>query len=86
MAENKTKIKKSTVIRTIVLFVSLVNSLLAAKGISPISFLSDDTQITAFASDLVTGVIAVWAWWKNNSFTENAKKADEYKAELDSKK
>lgn len=22
---------------------------------------------------------AVWAWWKNNSFTENAIAADEYK-------
>lgn len=86
MAENKTKIKKSTVIRTIVLFITLVNSLLAVKGISPISFLTTDTQIAAFASNLVTGVVAIWTWWKNNSFTENAKKADEYKAELDSKK
>jgi SPP1 family holin len=74
---------KSTIIRTIVLVVMLINQLLAAFGKSPLPF--SDEQVDTFVSTLLTAVSAIWAWWRNNSFTKAAIKADEYMKELKAK-
>lgn len=69
------KVSKETIARTVVLFVALLNTVLNACGKNPLPF-SDD-EIYTGVSAVVATVAAVWAWWKNNSFTAAAVKADE---------
>lgn len=69
------KVSKETIVRTVVLFVALLNTVLNACGKNPLPF-SDDEVYTG-VSAVVATVAAVWAWWKNNSFTASAVKADE---------
>lgn len=70
------KVSKQTVIRTIVLILALVNSILAdhGKSIIPIS----DEYVAEMVSWVFTAAASIWAWWKNNSFTDAAIKADKY--------
>jgi SPP1 family holin len=63
-----------TKVRTIALFVTIINQLLAVFHISPIPFNGD--QVGIVVSSILTGAAAIWAWWKNNSFTKAAIKAD----------
>ena len=74
------KIKTETIIRTICLILALANQFLVAFGKRPLPI--TDEQINALVSTLITIVIAVWNWWKNNSFTKEAIEADEYLARL----
>ena len=74
---------KSTIVRTIVLVVMLLNQLLAAFGKSPLPF--SDEQVDTFVSTVLTVVSSIWAWWKNNSFTKAALTADIYMNELKAK-
>jgi SPP1 family holin len=68
---NTPKIDLGTKIRSIGLLVALINQLLAVFGISPLPF--DAEQIELFVSSAITGVFAVWSWWKNNDITEKAR-------------
>lgn len=68
-------ISKGTIIRTAVLLLALVNQVLAMFGKSPIPI--DDDTVTNLISAGCTVVTAGIAWWKNNSFTQKAIKADE---------
>lgn len=70
-------VSKETIIRTIILAVALLNQVLTAAGKNPLPF-SDEEIYTGLTAGF-TICAAVWAWWKNNSFTENAIAADEYK-------
>ncbi len=76
---NKT-IKKETIIRTIVLIIALINSILTMCNINPLPF--SDEQIYQGVSAIVTITATLWAWWKNNSFTKEAIEADEYKKKI----
>ena len=69
------KVKKSTIIRTVLLVLALVNQILAIAGKSPLPI--SDEQIETLVSTAITVVIAVINWWKNNSFTSLAIEADE---------
>lgn len=64
------KIKADTIIRTIVLVLALVNQVLTSLGKNPLPF-SQDEMYTGL-SCLVTVGATIWAWWKNNSFTQSA--------------
>jgi SPP1 family holin len=77
------KITPDTIARTIILFIALVNMVLTMLGKNPLPFADDDiyTAVTIIA----TLAAAAWAWWKNNSFTTNAIKADGYLQELRAK-
>lgn len=77
------EIKKSTIVRTVVLIFSLVNMALTLFGKSPLPFA--DEAVGEFVSYVLTGVASLWAWWKNNSFTKNAIEADKVLAQLKSK-
>lgn len=68
-------IKTETVIRTIVLIVALINQGLTVAGKSPLPF--EEEQLVEGLSYLFTACAALWAWWKNNSFTKAAIQADE---------
>lgn len=69
-----TNVKTETIVRTVVLVVALINQCLTAAGksIIPVS----DEQVAEIVSLIITIGASLWAWWKNNSFTKNAIKAD----------
>ena len=73
-------VSKETLIRTGILFVTLINSVLSMLGKNPLPF--SDSEIYQAISAVCTVAATVWAWWKNNSFTNAAIKADEYKNAL----
>ena len=62
--------KKQAIIRLVVLAVTLANAILTATGKNPIPF--DEAAVTEVLSYVISGVAAVWAWWKNNDMTYEA--------------
>lgn len=76
MKEQKLTITVETAIRTAVLFVTMINHLLSMSGrpIIPI----EDVQLEKLISAAAMILAAVVTWWKNNSFTQEALKADQY--------
>ena len=72
---NKMNITSGTVARTIILVLALLNQILTAMGHSVINI--SDENINTLVSTGFTIVTAIVAWWKNNSFTQSALKADE---------
>ena len=72
------------VARTIILLVALLNQILAMSGKHAISIADNDIYQTV--SLIFTIGASVWAWWKNNSFTQNAIKADEVLKQLKGQK
>ena len=71
----KKKISAGTLTRTAALGLALTNQLLSAAGkpLLPI----DNAQLEQMISTGFTVGAALAAWWKNNSFTKAALKADE---------
>lgn len=74
------KISKGTIIRTIALAVVLINLLLKALG-KPLIELDEGTVLYWLEYIIEIAVILV-TFWKNNSFSENAIKADEFLKQL----
>ena len=74
------KIKTETIVRTVILIVALINQALTVSGKSLIPITDD--QINEIITLLFTVGASLWAWWKNNSFTKNAIKADEVLTQL----
>ena len=77
---NEQKVTPETIIRTIVLVLALINQALTASGKNPLPFA--ESEIYELLTLLATIGAALWAWWKNNSFTPAAIKADKYMNEL----
>ena len=73
-------IKKETIIRTVILIISTINSVLLIAGKNPLPWSEED--IYSVLSAAVQVIVTAWSWWKNNSFTKNAVKADEYLKKL----
>ena len=71
----KMKISAGTIVRTLVLALALLNQVLAATGHTILDI--EEGSITQFVNLGITIAAAVWAWWKNNSFTQDALIADE---------
>lgn len=69
------KIEKGTIVRTTVLAFALINQGLTISGYSPLPFTDED--FGQAVSMILTIGASVWAWWKNNSFTQAAIAADE---------
>lgn len=76
MIHMKRKIEKGTIIRTAVLVFALINQVLTISGYNPLPFTDED--FGQAVSMVLTVGASLWAWWKNNSFTQNAIIADEY--------
>ncbi|MGN0533072.1 MAG: phage holin [Eubacterium sp.] len=74
------KTDKNTIIRTVILFISLVNAVLQMLGIKAIPIENELVSEAVSVIFLLAGAIS--SWWYNNSFTEKAKAADEYLKEL----
>lgn len=71
---------KQAIVRLVVLVILLVNQALIVFGLNPLPF--SEEQIYEAVSSVATVVVALWAWWKNNSITKEAQQADEYLQEL----
>ena len=61
---------KETVIRTVVLVLALVNQILVSCGVEVLPISEE------WVASLITTAAALWAWWKNNSFTREARMSD----------
>ena len=68
-------ISAGTIARTACLALALTNQILSATGhpVLPI----EDSQIETLVTTGLTVAASLAAWWKNNSFTPAAIKADE---------
>jgi SPP1 family holin len=59
---------KGTIVRTIALAITWVNMLLSNNGLEVIPVVSEET-----ISEILAGVVTVWAWFKNNYVTLKGK-------------
>lgn len=71
---------KVTIIRSIVTLLAVVNQLAVSFGWY--GQIIDESAIFELVSAVATIGTVVWSWWKNNSFTAAAVKADERLKEL----
>lgn len=69
------KISKGTIVRTILLLIALINMGLQHFGIDVIKV--DESEIASIVEYIIQIAIIVVGFWKNNSYTEKAIKADE---------
>ncbi len=78
------KISAATITRTAVLALALTNQLLSACGkpLLPI----ESAELEQLISTGLTVSAALVSWWKNNSFTPEARQADCYLNSLRSKR
>lgn len=74
------KIKKSTIVRTIIFAVAVINRFLTSHG-SGVSLIVTEETANLFA-DLFLSIAGAVTLWYNNSFTKEAIAADVYLAEL----
>lgn len=74
------EVTSGTIARTVILVLALINQVLVMFGKSPLNIADDD--IATVVSLLFTIASTAVAWWKNNSFSQNAIKADEYLGKL----
>lgn len=75
---------QQAIVRLVVLAVLLLNQSLVVMGWNPLPFSED--EIYEGVSSAATVIMALYAWWKNNSITKEAQQADEYLKELKEKK
>ncbi|MEC0448208.1 hypothetical protein SRCM100730_03957 [Bacillus velezensis] len=68
---NTEKISAGTVARFVLLFLALVNSGLTMTGHSPIPV--DESGVQDFISLVFLGVTSLWAYWKDNKVTKDAR-------------
>jgi len=69
------QIRPETIARTIILGLALFNQILAILGKGSIDIAEND--IYQCCTLIATIGSALWSWWRNNSFTKNAIKADD---------
>ena len=74
------KVETSTIVRTIVLIIALINQILSVTGHSPLPITDD--QVNELVTLAITVCVSIWTWWKNNSFTQSALMADEYRKKI----
>ncbi|MHC5228381.1 phage holin [Enterococcus sp. LJL99] len=70
------KISSETIARTIILVLALINQILAIAGKGTLDIV--DETIYQVVSLLFTVFSTLLNWWKNNSFTQAAIKADTF--------
>lgn len=70
------KISKGTIVRTIMLVIVIINMILKACGKNIINI--DENQVLTVLEYIIEIAVIAVNWWKNNSFTDKAIKADEF--------
>lgn len=73
---NKAPIDKGMIVRTVVLFLALVNQFLVLSGFSPLPF--ENAEVEHGVTGALTAAASIWTWWKNNDVTRKARKNEEY--------
>lgn len=73
---NIANVKKSTIVRTILVILVIINFVLEKRGIDIIP--TDEYQIAMFVETAIEIAIIVVGFWKNNSYSPKAIKADEF--------
>ena len=74
------KISKGTIVRTIMLAIVLINLVLKHFGIDVINV--EESQVLTFVEAVLEVGTIIVAFWKNNSFTDKAIKADNFLKQL----
>ena len=74
-----TNITAGTIARAICLVLALINQVLVMTGHSVLPI--ENQTIELVVTNVWTIAAAVWGYWKNNSWTLNARKADAYLAD-----
>ena len=74
------KISKDTIVRTILIFIVIINVVLEKYGVDIIS--TDENTITMFVETLIEIAVIAVGFWKNNSYSPNAIKADKFLKQL----
>lgn len=74
------KISKGTIVRTVLIAIVIINRLLEINGKSIINV--SESEIAMFLEYVLEVGIIVAGFWYNNSFTEKAKKAQQFLEEL----
>lgn len=74
------KVTAGTIARTIILVVALANQWLSATGHAALPIA--DEQVESIVSTGATIIVALVAWWKNNSFTAAALAGDRVKESI----
>lgn len=74
------KITKGTIVRTILFVLAITNFVLEKMGIDLISV--DENTVLMFVETAIEIAFLAVGFWKNNSFTEKAIKADAFLKEL----
>lgn len=69
-------ISKGTIVRTIMLVIVVLNMILKHFGIDAINV--SESEILSLVEVLIEVAVIAVSFWKNNSFTEKAIKADEF--------
>ena len=77
-------ITKSTIIRTILMFIVILNIILERFGIDVIP--ADEHIVTMLVETFIEVAVMVVGFWKNNSFSQTAIKADAFLKRLRSEK
>ncbi len=74
------KISKTTIFRTALIFLVIINLILRKLGFDPLQI--SQNEIAEFLELIVEIASIIAAWWYNNSFSQNALKAQNYLQEL----
>ena len=75
-SKNLAPFNKMMIVRTIVLLLAWLNQYLVMKGTSPLPFNDRDYEVVATA--LITFVVSMWGWWKNNDVRFKARRNTQY--------
>ena len=70
------KISKGTIVRTVMLIIVVLNMILKHFGIDIINV--SENEVLSVLEMLIEIATIIVTFWKNNSFTQNAIKADEF--------
>lgn len=73
-------ISKNTIVRAIMLVIVIINLVLKHFGIDIIN--ASENEVLSFVEIIIEIAVIVVSFWKNNSFSENAIKADEFLKKL----
>ena len=74
------KVSKSTIVRTILVALVVINFVLERCGVDVIP--ADENFILMAVETVIEVAVIAVGFWKNNSFSEKAIKADEFLKEL----
>ena len=70
------KISKSTIVRTILVAVVVINFFLEKLGLDIIK--TDENTVMMLVETLIEVAVIAVGFWKNNSYSQNAIKADKF--------